>query len=129
MQIGNLDRLWRQTVGDPNSRFDLLSYNGGDGKTVGDRQLMNHFLVAGRNNPFFMRCHKLLLALWAADGGKTGTKGMRNSPLLKGLPMMSGGEFTLEENGVTIGPREVDEMLSDYVGSGITWRHDFIDER
>ena len=115
MQIGNLDSLWHQTVGDPNSRFDVLSYNGGDGKTVGDRQLMNYFLVTGRDNPFFLRCHQLLLALWATDGGKTSTKGMHKSPLLKGLPLMTGGDFTLEENGVTIGPREFNEMLSDYV--------------
>jgi len=27
MQIGDLDRLWRETVGDPVSRFEILSSN------------------------------------------------------------------------------------------------------
>ncbi|KAK5133329.1 hypothetical protein LTR08_007854 [Meristemomyces frigidus] len=130
MQIGDLDGLWRRTVGDAELPIEVLSYNGGDGKSVGERQLMNYFLVSGRGNPFFARCHRLLLALWAAEGGKTSTDGMHKSALLKGIPLMSGGDFTIEENGVTIGPREFDAMLSDYIIQGhvITMVMNLVDE-
>lgn len=114
MQIGDLDRLWRETVGNPASRFEVLSYNAGG---VEERSLTNYFLAAGRNNPFFARCHQLLLRLWAADGGKTSTEGMHSSPLLKGVPLM-GGSFTIEEEGRKIGAEEVSRMLTDYIIQG-----------
>lgn len=114
IQIGDLDRLWRETVGDPASRFEVLSYNSGG---VEGRSLMNYFLMSGRNNPLFARCHRLLLALWAADGGKVSTEGMHDSPLLRGVPLM-GGEFTIEEEGRKIGEEEVSRMLTDYIIQG-----------
>ncbi len=114
MQIGDLDRLWRETVGDPASRFEVLSYNSGG---VEGRGLMNYFLMSGRQNPFFARCHRLLLTLWAADGGKVSTEGMHDSPLLKGTPLM-GGHFTIEEEGRTIEAEEASRMLTDYIIQG-----------
>ncbi|KIM42572.1 hypothetical protein M413DRAFT_26609 [Hebeloma cylindrosporum] len=114
MQIGDLDRLWRETVGDPASRFEILSYNAGG---VEEHSLTNYFLASGRNNPLFARCHRLFLELWAADGGKTSTEGMHSSPLLKGVPLM-GGSFTIEEEGKKIGPEEVSRMLTDYIIQG-----------
>jgi hypothetical protein len=50
IQIGDLDRLWRETVGDPSSRFQVLSYDAGG---IGPIGLTNHFLASGRDNPFF----------------------------------------------------------------------------
>lgn len=114
IQIGDLDRLWCQTVGNPDSPFEVLSYNAGG---VDDRSLTNYFLASGRNNPLFKRCHLLLLELWAADGGKTSTEGMHRSPLLKGIPLM-GGSFSIEEEGKTIGPEEASRMLTDYIIQG-----------
>src|ERR1700733_3796643 len=99
IQIGDLDRLWCETVGNPASRFKVLSYNVGG---VEGRGLTNYFLASGRNNPFFARCHQLLLELWAADGGKASTEGMHSSPLLKGVPLL-GGSFTIEEGERKIG--------------------------
>ncbi|ROW13712.1 hypothetical protein VPNG_04597 [Cytospora leucostoma] len=84
LQIGDIDRLWNETLGKPNSQWEVLSYNGGGP----DYDLTNYFLCARKNNPLFRRCHKLLLALWAEDGGKTSTDGMHASPLLKGLPLL-----------------------------------------
>jgi hypothetical protein len=86
MQIGDLDQLWNKTVGDPSSRFDVLTYNAGP---VEERSMTNYFMCSGRNNPLFERCHKLFLELWAADGGKTSTEGMHTSPLLKGIPLLA----------------------------------------
>ena len=114
IQIGDLDRLWRETVGNPASRFEILSYNAGG---VKERDLTNYFLVSGPNNPFFARCHQLLLQLWAADGGKTSTEGMHNSPLLRGTRLMSVSE-SIEENGRKIGAEEVSRMLTDYIIQG-----------
>jgi len=111
IQIGNLDRIWRETVGNPASRFKVLSYN------IDEHSLTNYFLVSGRNNPLFARCHQLLLELWAADGGKTSTEGMHSSPLLKGIPLM-GGSFTIEEGERKIGTEEVSRMLTDYIIQG-----------
>lgn len=126
IQIGDLDRLWRETVGNPSSRFELLSYNIGG---VEGRGLTNYFLASGRNNPLFERCHRLFLELWAADGGKTSTEGMHSSPLLKGVPLM-GGSFTIEEEGKKIGPAEVSRMLTDYIiqGQAMTLVMGLIDE-
>jgi len=76
MRIGDLDCLRHETVGDPASRFEVLSYNVGG---VEGRNLMNYFLACGRNNPLFERSHRLLLELWAADGGKTSTEGMHST--------------------------------------------------
>lgn len=114
MQIGDLDRLWRETVGNPASRFEVLSYNAGG---VEGRCLTNYFLVSGRNNPLFARCHQLLLRLWAADGGKVSTEGMHSSPLLKGIPLM-GGSFTIEEEDRKIEEEETSRMLTDYIIQG-----------
>ena len=114
IQIGDLDRLWCETVGNPSSRFEVLSYDAGGIGLVG---LTNYFIASRRNNPFFERCHRLLLQLWDADGGKTSTEGMHNSVLLKGVPLM-GGEFTIEEEGKYIGKEEVSKMLTDYIIQG-----------
>jgi hypothetical protein len=114
IQIGDLDRLWRETVGNPASRFEVLSYDAGG---VEGRSLTNYFLASGRNNPLFARCHQLLLRLWAADGGKANTEGMHGSPLLRGIPLM-GGSFTIEEEERKIGAEEASRMLTDYIIQG-----------
>ncbi|KAI0853830.1 hypothetical protein F5Y00DRAFT_250506 [Daldinia vernicosa] len=110
MQIGDLDRLWNETVANPDSPFEVLSYNLNGG-------LANYFLASRPGNPFFERCHRLFLALWAEDGGKTSTDGMHASPLLKGVPLMS-SSVTIEEDGKIIGSDEVQKMLSDYIAQG-----------
>jgi len=115
MQIGDLDRVWSETIGNPESRFQVLSYNGGGIET---RRLMNYFLASGRKNPLFARCHKLFLALWAADGGKTSTEGMHSSVLLSGVPLMGGQDLTIQEEGKVINAEEVGRMLSDYIAQG-----------
>ncbi|KAI0008387.1 hypothetical protein F4779DRAFT_587536 [Xylariaceae sp. FL0662B] len=114
MQIGDLDRLWTETVGNPASRFEILSYNIGG---IDGRSLTNYFMASGRNNAFFERCHRLLLALWAEDGGKTSTAGMHRSPLIKGIPLM-GGAFTIDDKEETIGPEETSRILTDYIIQG-----------
>lgn len=114
MQIGDLDRLWSATVGDPASPYEVLSY---DGDAAKGRGLTNYFLASGRDNPLFARCHRLLLQLWAADGGKVSTEGMHSSPLLRGVPLM-GGDFTIEEGGKRIEAEEVSRMLTDYIIQG-----------
>lgn len=115
MQIGDLNQLWEETVGNPGSRFEVLSYNAGRAET---RNLTNYFLCSRRDNPFFLRCHKLLLELWAADGGKESTEGMHSSPLLKGVPMMEDPGLTFEEDGRKFGSEEVGRMLTDYIIQG-----------
>ena len=100
IQIGDLDRLWNMTVGDPTSRFQVLSYNAGSSET---RFLTNYFLASGRANSFFARCHRLLLELWAAEGGKNSTDGLHSSPLLRGVPLI--GAALAED---------VQKSLSDY---------------
>ncbi|KAL1858585.1 hypothetical protein Plec18170_002785 [Paecilomyces lecythidis] len=115
IQIGDLDRLWRETVGDPTSRFEVIAYNTG---SVEERSLSNYFLCSGRNNPLFARCHRLFLELWAADGGKTSTEGMHQSPLLKGVPLI-GGWFTIEnEDGTVINAKDSAKILTDYIIQG-----------
>lgn len=117
IQIGDLDRLWNETVGNPESPFELLSYDGGDAPGTG---LTNYMLCSNRKNPMFERCHRLLLALWAADGGKASTDGMHRSPLLKGLPLMGeGGNLSMtQDDGTVLGHEEVSRILTDYIIQG-----------
>lgn len=115
LQIGDINRLWHETVADPASRFEVLSYNAGGVET---RDLTNYFLVSAKNNPLFARCHKLLLELWAADGGKVSTEGMHSSPLLRGVPLIGDSSLKIERDGKTIGPEEVKKMLTDYIIQG-----------
>jgi hypothetical protein len=116
IQIGDLDRLWNETVGSTETPYEILSYNAG-GADV--RNLTNYFLASKRDNPLFARCHKLFLALWNADGGKTCTDGMHTSPLLRGAPLFGGpGNLSFTENGITYGPEEVTKMLCDYIVQG-----------
>lgn len=114
MQIGDLDRLWNHTLGNPDSGFEVLSYDMG---SIAERSLTNYFLASRGDNPLFYRCHKLLLELWDADGGKVGTEGMHRSPLLKGVPLMK-GSFTIKEADRIIGHEEVCRMLTDYIIQG-----------
>ncbi|KAK5719660.1 hypothetical protein LTR17_015287 [Elasticomyces elasticus] len=114
MQIGDLDRLWTETIGNPDSPYEVFSNNAGGVET---RDLTNYILCSRRNNPFFARCHRLLLALWAEDGGKASADGMGDSPLIKAVPQTE-GDYHFEENGKHYGPAEVSRMLRDYIVQG-----------
>ena len=117
MQIGDLDKLWGQTVCNANSPIEVLSYTmaGVEGQ---DQSLSNYFMASNKHNPFFQRCHRLLLALW---NGKTATKGMHSSPLLEALPRIGKGSNTcIEEYGETHGPEEASKLLTDYMIQGIS---------
>ena len=115
MQIGDLDRLWNKTIANPESPHQVLSYSPGGSQMY---SLTNYFLAALPDNPLFARCHKLLLALWAADGGKTSTDGMHASPLLRGVPLMGGEHTITEDDGTFIGPDETSRLLTDYIIQG-----------
>src|SRR3984885_8702501 len=52
IQIGDLDRLWRDTVSNPASPFEVLAYNAGGAE---GRCLLNCFFMSRRNNPLFAR--------------------------------------------------------------------------
>lgn len=113
MQIGDLDRLWNETVGNPESPYTVLSYHGGTGD---EYALTNYFLCSNRGNPLFQRAHDLFLALWAEDGGKVDTNGMHKSTLLEGVPMMTAPSFT--EKGRTYSVEEASALLTDYIIQG-----------
>jgi len=116
IQIGDLDRLWSKTVGDTSTPYEILSYEMGNENY---RCLSNYFLCSRKDNPLWLRCHRLLLALWDEDGGKTETDGMHASPLLKELPLMPyAGETTIEENGKIYGPQDISKLLTDYIIQG-----------
>ena len=115
MQIGDLNRLWNETIANPDSPYQVLSYSPGGSEMY---SLTNYFLAALPDNPLFARCHKLLLALWAADGGKTSTDGMHASPLLRGVPLMGGEHTITEDDGTFIGPDETSRLLTDYIIQG-----------
>ncbi|KAI1819774.1 hypothetical protein F4861DRAFT_110749 [Xylaria intraflava] len=106
VQIGDLDRLWRETIGNPASPYEVISY----GTT-----LQNYFMASNRGNALFARAHKLLLKLW---GGRTSTEGMHADPLLKGVPLVGSDSMAFTENGRTYTGPEVKRMLSDYIIQG-----------
>lgn len=114
MQIGDLDALWHKTIADTSSPYEILSYSMGPDTPYA---LTNYFLCSSKSNPLFLRCHKLLLALW---DGKESTDGMHTSPLLKGVPLMGANStFTIVEEGKpTIDTEEVRRLLTDYIIQG-----------
>lgn len=111
MQIGDLEALWNTTIGDPVSPYEVIGYNAGFSDTYA---LTNYFMASGRDNPFFDRCHRLLLELWNADGGKITTEGMHSSPLLKGT-LMQGVGLSFEENGKRVSAEETSRLITDYI--------------
>lgn len=115
LPIGDLDALWEKTLGDPTSGYEVLSYAdpGPDGK-VG-RSLTNYFLASRPENPFFLRCHRLLLKLWE---GRTSTEGMHSHALLRGVPLMAAEGLSFQEEGRTVGSEEVGRRLTDYIIQG-----------
>jgi hypothetical protein len=108
MLIGDLDVLWASTIGDAASPYEVVSFHSTEGRTPDGYNLMNYFLCAGKSNVLVQRCHDLLLALWAEDGGKTSTEGMHLSGLLRGVPLAGG-----EDDG-----DELQVQLSDYIIQG-----------
>ena len=124
MQIGDLDRLWSQTIGNADSPFEVLSYNMGG---VDGRSLTNYFLASHKSNSLFERCHRLFLALFAADGGKASTDGMHTDPLLKGTPLlMSGNSMSFEDNGKKYGPMKSAEcfLTTSFKDRSLQWLWD-----
>ena len=110
LQIGDLDRLWRETVARDDSPYEVLTYNMGGPR---DYRPTNYFLGARRGNALFARCHRLFLALWARGGdgdGRDCTEGMHADPLLAGVPLLADSQGVLDEAG----RRE----LSDYITQG-----------
>jgi hypothetical protein len=128
IQIGDLDRLWHETVGNPSSPFEVLSYDAG----VWSFGLANFFFASRPDNPFFARCHRLLLQLWDADGGKTSTEGMHGSALLKGVPLIRSDLPDEGTQGRSIGKEELFRMCqwTDYViqGQAITMVMGLVDD-
>lgn len=124
LQFGDLDRLWSATIGNPESPFTVLSYHGGDDNSYG---LTNYFLCSNRGNPLFERAHKLLLALWNEDGGRTTTAGMHDSALLRGVPPLTCNAFTYE--GRTYNTEEATALLTDYIiqGQALTMAMSIVD--
>ncbi|KAJ5719155.1 hypothetical protein N7493_007610 [Penicillium malachiteum] len=115
MCIGDVDTLWDRTINNPHSVYEILSYTSAN---EGMYNLLNYFLGGMPGNEFFRRCHELLLALWAEDGGKESTEGMHASGILSGVKLM-GGAFTIEEeDGSVIPADEASRMLTDYIIQG-----------
>jgi len=109
--IGDLDALWNKTVGNDDSPFEVLSYDCG---VETERCITNYFMGSNRANTFFTRCHKLFLAIWAENGGRTTTTGMHQSPLLADVPLMQ-CDITFTDGSRTYGPAESSLLLTDYI--------------
>lgn len=117
MQIGDMDRLWNETIGNPQSPIEVIGYNC-DVDTIYD--LANYCMCCGPGNALFERCHRLLLKLWE---GRTSTDGLHKSPLLVDVPpMKESNNLSFEEDGKVYGPVEVHAMLSDYIIQGHAMR-------
>ena len=114
MQVGDIDRAWRELIDNTLSPYEILSYNCGNND---ERFLSNYFLMAKRNNPLLERSHKLLLKLWAADGGKTCTEGMHSSPLLHGTELLGSDLIydTEGQKGCIIPRCKARILLTDYM--------------
>ncbi|KAF6805070.1 capsule polysaccharide biosynthesis protein [Colletotrichum sojae] len=105
MQIGDLDRLWNETIANSESPYEVLSYTPDHGKAYG---LMNYFIGGLPGNPFWQACQELFIELWK---GKTNTEGLHAHPLLRGIPLL-GQTFTQAGNA------GFSEKLTDYITQG-----------
>jgi len=109
MQIGDLDRLWRETVGDPVSRFEILSSNVSG---VEGCNLINYSLpVVGKN---------LLFAGAVGRGRRKDQYRLGKNaqqPVVRGVLLIC-DSFMIEEEERSIGPQDVGRMLADYIVQG-----------
>jgi hypothetical protein len=112
LQIGNLDALWNATLANPNSPYEVISYDG-DGIHKG-RSQMNYFLGSRKSSAFYARCHKLFLKLW--EGGRKDTSGLWDHALLRGPPLMWCPPF--EADGVKYDMDTASKMTTDYLIQG-----------
>ncbi|OAA48793.1 Capsular polysaccharide synthesis [Cordyceps fumosorosea ARSEF 2679] len=117
LPIGDLDRLWNETVANAGSPYEIFTFGEAKGQTV-----TNYFMAGKRDNVFFKRCHEFLIKLWGENGGRTSPAGMHHSALFKGLPLAGEGNVALTwtENGRTISLDEGRRMLTDYLFQGQT---------
>ncbi|KAF4978563.1 hypothetical protein FZEAL_5096 [Fusarium zealandicum] len=117
MQIGDLDRLWNETINNADSPYEVLSYNAGGPCSY---HLVNYFIAGLPGNSMWQACHDCLLKLWE---GRTNTDGLHSHPLLEGIPTQ-GQAFTTEDN------MNWDAKLTDYIiqGQAITMVMSTVDE-
>ncbi|KAI8650422.1 hypothetical protein NCS57_01375900 [Fusarium keratoplasticum] len=117
MQIGDLDRLWNETIVNADSPYEVLSYNAGGPRSY---SLLNYFIASLPGNAFWQACHDLLLKLWE---GKTNTEGLYKHPLIKELPLLG-------ETFAAAGHEEISRRLTDYIiqGQAITMVMSTVDE-
>ncbi|TVY40878.1 putative glycosyl transferase [Lachnellula subtilissima] len=106
MQLGDLDRMWSETIRNPASPFDVLSYNIGG---VEERNLTNYFLASGRDNPPLLRGVPLLgqTLSFEENGKKYGpeeTSRMLTDYITQGQ-VMSMVMGLIDEEGCWDGPR------------------------
>ncbi|EGX88950.1 capsule polysaccharide biosynthesis protein, putative [Cordyceps militaris CM01] len=115
LPIGDVDRLWRETVGNSASPYEIFTFGQARGQTV-----TNYFMAAKRGNALFQLCHRFLLQLWGEDGGRTSPQGMHRSALFRGLPLAGEGNaaLTWTENGRTVALDEGRRLLTDYLFQG-----------
>ncbi|CCF35671.1 capsule polysaccharide biosynthesis protein [Colletotrichum higginsianum] len=117
MQIGDLDRLWNETIANPDSPYEVLSYNAEGGRSY---SLMNYFIGSLPGNTFWQACHELFIELWK---GKTNTEGLHLHPLLRGIPLMG-------QSLTKAGHEGLSQRLTDYIiqGQVITMVMSIVDE-
>ncbi|KAJ3499679.1 hypothetical protein NLG97_g142 [Lecanicillium saksenae] len=117
LPIGDLDRLWNESVANPDSPYEIFTFGEANGQTV-----TNYFMAGKRNNAFFLRCHKFLIKLWSENGGRTSPADTHRSPLFKGQPLagLDNPALTWTENGHVITHDEGCRMLTDYLFQGQT---------
>lgn len=117
LPIGDLDRLWNETVANPASPYEVFTF----GEPSGGQTVTNYFMAARRNNAMFERCHRFLIKLWAEGGGRTSPKDTHRSPLFKGQPLFGEGNDALswtEPDGRIVTADEGRRMLTDYLFQG-----------
>ncbi|TQV91521.1 capsule polysaccharide biosynthesis protein [Cordyceps javanica] len=115
LPIGDLNRLWNETVANVESPYEILTFGEAKGQTV-----TNYFMAGQRENIFFQHCHRFLIKLWGENGGRTSPSGIHRSPLFKGLPLAGEGNtgLTWTEDGRTITLDEGRRILTDYLFQG-----------
>ena len=104
LAFGDVDAVWRETVGAPSSPHDFVGFTLGG---AADPTIVNFAFMCTPENPLVERAHRILLKLWQ---GRTHTAGMHAHPLLEGVPLMRVPKDTSgsNANGVT------DEGITDY---------------
>jgi hypothetical protein len=122
IMFGDMDRLWDEHIGNPESPLDYAGFTMAD--TPDAISIVNFWMMSTPDNSLVHRAHRIFLKLWE---GKTDTTGAHAHPLVSHVPLLRVPD-NLTQSGDDKGAMAIDDAaMTDYavqiqaMGSAQRW--------